>query len=95
MYPELIKELLQVGPGSLGSSSNGHCSAVWVNSIMSFKLAFRLIHTIVVGAGTSLEDVRSLVVIACYEEANSIWSLAISLKQKINEFSNCLLYNGT
>ena len=40
MYPKLIEELLQVGPGSLGPSSNGHCSAVWVNSIMSFKTGF-------------------------------------------------------
>ena len=27
-YPKVIEELLQVGPGSLGPSSNGHCSAV-------------------------------------------------------------------
>ena len=79
MYPKLIEELLQVGPGSLGSSSNGHCSAVWVNSIMSCRLAFWLIRTIVVGAGTSLEDVRSLVVVACHEEANAIRSLTITL----------------
>merc|ERR1719278_1144076 len=65
--PKVIEELLQVGPGSLGPSSNGHRSAV-----------------IVIGAGTSLEDVRSLVVIACYEETNSVWSLSISLSANLH-----------
>ena len=81
MYPKVIEELLHVGPGSLRPSSNGHCSAVWVTlADISYDLALMLAPTIVVGAGASLEDVRSLVVIACYKEANTIRALSISLR---------------
>ena len=44
--------------------------------------------TIVIGAGTGLEDVRSLVVVACYQETNAVRSLTISLKKKFLSLKN-------
>ena len=50
----------------------------------------KLLHTIIVSAGTSLEDVRTLVVVTSHKKANAIRPLAITLENIIIWIGFCM-----